>query len=217
MLTIGLLAAIIQARETKTGQVIDAAITDGSALMTSLLYGLQQAGLWTNQRQDNFLDGGAHWYDCYECADQHYISIGALEPAFYNELLKRCDLAGDADYADQFAKQRWPELREKMAAMFRTRSRDEWCELLEGSDACFAPVLNFAEAPDHPHNRDRQTFVERDGVVQPAPAPRFSATPAEIGDAPPEPGQHTLEVLRGIGLNEPDIEALRADGVVADA
>ena len=217
MLTIGLLAAIIQARETKTGQVIDAAITDGSALMTSLLYGVHQAGLWTNQRQDNFLDGGAHWYDCYECADQHYISIGALEPAFYNELLKRCDLAGDADYADQFAKQRWPELREKMAAMFRTRSRDEWCELLEGSDACFAPVLNFAEAPDHPHNRERQTFVERDGVVQPAPAPRFSATPAEIGDAPPMPGQHTLEVLRGIGLNEPDIEALRADGVVADA
>ena len=214
MLAIGLLAALVRARETKTGQVIDAAITDGSALMTSLLYGVQQAGLWTNQRQDNFLDGGAHWYNCYECADQRYISIGALEPAFYEELLQRCGLDGDPDYAEQFAKQRWPELREKMAALFRTRNQESWCELLEGSDACFAPVLNFAEAPEHPHNRQRQTFVERDGVVQPAPAPRFSVTPGEIGAAPPEAGQHTEEILRGIGLNEAEIEALRKEGVV---
>ena len=214
MLAIGLLAALVRARETKTGQVIDAAITDGSALMTSLLYGVQQAGLWTNQRQDNFLDGGAHWYNCYECADQRYISIGALEPAFYKELLQRCGLDGDPDYAEQFAKQRWPELREKMAALFRTRNQEAWCELLEGSDACFAPVLNFAEAPEHPHNRQRQTFVERDGVVQPAPAPRFSVTPGEIGAAPPEAGQHTEEILRGIGLNEAEIEALRKEGVV---
>lgn len=214
LLAMGILAGIINARATGKGQVIDSAITDGSALMTSLLYGLQQAGIWTDLRQDNFLDSGSHWYDCYQCADDEFISIGALEPAFYNELLQRCGLADDADFAAQFDKSRWPPLKEKMQLLFRSKTQAEWCDLLEGTDVCFAPVLSFAAAADHPHNKARGTFVDIDGVTQPAPAPRFAETPSEIQGPPPEVGQQTEAILRAAGFAKNEIELLVDAGVV---
>src|SRR5690606_9236882 len=166
MLAVGLLAALLHARETGQGQVIDAAICDGTALLTVLLYGLQQQGMWIDRRQANFLDGGAHWYDCYECADGNYVSVGALEPAFYRELVERCGLADDPLFEAQFDPSQWPEQKARFQALFRTRTRDEWCALLEGTDACFAPVLNLSEAPAHPHNAARGTFVEVEDVTQ---------------------------------------------------
>ena len=214
LLAVGLLAALLDARQSGEGQVIDAAISDGSALMTALLVGLQQQGIWVDRRQSNFLDGGAHWYDCYECADGEYISVGALEPRFYRQLLDRCGVGNDPDFAQQFDATRWPSQKEKMAKLFMGRSRDEWREILEGTDACFAPVLSLCEAPRHPHNRARQTFVEVDDVTQPAPAPRFSRTPGAISGTPPANGEHTLSVLSGAGFSEQDISRLRAQDVI---
>ena len=214
LLAMGILAGIINAKSTGKGQVVDAAVTDGSALMTSLLYGLQEAGIWSNQRQDNFLDGAAHWYDCYECADGKHISIGSLEPAFYNELLTRCGLAEDADFSAQFDKARWPQLKKKMTALFLGKTQTEWCELLEGTDVCFAPVLSFADAAEHPHNKARATFVINNDVVQPAPAPRFGETPGEIAGPPPDAGQHTNEILKSAGFDDEKIESLRNAGVI---
>ncbi len=209
LLAMGILAGIISARSTGKGQVIDSAITDGSALMTALLYGLQEAGIWTNQRQDNFLDGGSHWYDCYRCADGEHISIGALEPAFYSELMVRCGLADAPEFKGQFEKSRWPELKEKMTALFLTKTQAEWCGLLEGTDVCFAPVLSFADAAKHPHNKARGSFITCDGVTQPAPAPRFAATPSAVKSPPPEAGQHTGEILSEAGYDAEMILSLR--------
>ena len=214
VLAVGLLAALLEARQSGEGQVIDAAISDGSALMTALLLSLQQQGIWVDRRQSNFLDGGAHWYDCYECADGEYISVGALEPRFYQQLLDKCCVADDPDFATQFDAARWPAQKEKMAQLFRGRKRDEWCQILEGTDACFAPVLSLGEAPRHPHNRARHTFVEIDDVTQPAPAPRFSRTPGAISGKPPASGEHTLSVLTGAGFSEQDISRLRAQDVI---
>ena len=214
LLAVGLLAALLAARQSGEGQVIDAAISDGAALMTALLFGLQRQGVWVDQRQANFLDGGSHWYDCYECADGSYIAVGALEPRFYRELIQRCGLGGDPGFAAQFDTSQWPEQKKKMAELFRSRKRDEWRELLEGSDACFAPVLNLSEAPQHPHNIARKTFVDVDDVIQPAPAPRFSRTPASISGRPPATGEHSLSVLAGAGFSEQEIARLRAQDVI---
>jgi alpha-methylacyl-CoA racemase len=214
MAAIGVLAGILNARQTGSGQVIDAAITDGSALMTSLLYGLHQAGLWSDRRQDNFLDSAAPWYDCYECADGKYISVGALEPAFYRELLDRCGLTDEYSSQGQFDKSSWAAMRIRMARLFRSRTQNEWCELLEGTEACFAPVLSFSEAAQHPHNKARGTFIERDGVTQPAPAPRFSMTPGTIGGKPPVAGENTDQVLRTFGYDESEIDRLRETGII---
>jgi alpha-methylacyl-CoA racemase len=214
VLAVGVLAALLAARQSGEGQVIDAAISDGSALMTALLLGLQQQGLWVDRRQSNFLDGGAHWYDCYECADGEYVSVGALEPRFYQQLLDNCGLGNDPDFAAQFDAARWPAQKEKMAKLFGGRKRDEWREILEGTDACFAPVLSLGEAPRHPHNRARNTFVDVDDVTQPAPAPRFSRTPGAISGKPPTNGEHTLSVLIGAGFSEQDISRLRAQDVI---
>lgn len=213
-LTVGLLAALLEARQSGEGQVIDAAVSDGTALMTSLLFGLQQQGFWTDQRQANMLDGGSHWYDCYECADGKYISIGALEPAFYRRLLERCGLSGDAEFSSQFEPSKWPSLKERMTELFKTRKRDEWCEMLEGSDACFAPVLNMSEAPRHPHNVARSTFIEVDGITQAAPAPRFSRTPGRIHGTAPASGEHSGSVLHAAGFSEQEIAGLRAQEVI---
>ena len=214
MLAIGMLAAMLNAQSTGKGQVVDAAVTDGSALATSLVYALFQGGRWSQSRESNLLDGGSHWYDCYECADGHYVSVGALEPEFYALLLEKLGLDDDPDFAAQYDPQRWPELKRRFAETFKTRTRDEWCDLLEGSDACFAPVLDFAEAPDHPHNRGRNTFTTVDGVQQPAPAPRFSETVSEIASPPPESGQHTDDVLADTGYATGDIVTLRGQGVI---
>jgi alpha-methylacyl-CoA racemase len=214
MLAVGLLAALLEARRSGEGQVIDAAISDGSALMTALLLGLQQQGVWADQRQGNFLDGGSHWYDCYECADGGYVSVGALEPVFYRQLVERCGLGDDEALASQFDPERWPHQKQKMAELFRSRKREVWRELLEGTDACFAPVLNLSEAPEHPHNRARNTFTKLGGIVQPSPAPRFSRTPSSIAGKPPVNGEHTVSILDGAGFSTHEVAALRAQGVI---
>jgi alpha-methylacyl-CoA racemase len=213
-MAVGLLAAILNARATGRGQVIDAAITDGCALMSTLVQGLRAQHLWADRRQANALDGGAHWYDCYQCADGEWISVGSLEPQFYQLLIAKCGLAGEGLEAAQFDVARWPELKLRMAGLFRTRTRAEWCGLLEGTDVCFAPVLNFAEAAEHPHNRARGTYVDVGGVSQPAPAPRFSDTSAEVRSPPAEVGADTGRLLVEAGYSAAEVEALRSSGTV---
>ncbi len=214
LLTVGMLAAMLNVQETGKGQVVDAAMADGSALATTLLYALFKCGQWTPNRQDNFLDGAAYWYDTYECADGKFVSIGAIEPNFHDLLLQKLGLQEDPDFAKQYEKQQWPELKRRFAAVFRQKSRDEWCALLEGTDVCFAPVLDFDEAPRHPHNKARGTFTEVAGVTQPAPAPRFSKTESRIASPPPLAGQHTESILFAAGYSDDDLAALRESGAV---
>ena len=214
LLAIGMLAAMMNAQETGKGQVVDAAMIDGSALSTTLLYALFQSGNWTLNRQDNFLDGAAYWYDTYECADGKYVSIGSIEPEFHALLLEKLGLEDDPDFAQQYKKDRWSELKARFVDIFKTKTRDEWSARLEGSDVCFAPVLDFAEAPRHPHNRARGVFTKVAGVTQPAPAPRFSETPSEIGSAPPESGEHTAEILAAAGYSEQELGRLRAMNII---
>ena len=213
-MALGLVSGILRARETGEGQVIDGAITDGCAVMSMLVQGLRSQRLWIDRRQSNALDGGAHWYDCYQCADGEWISVGALEPQFYQLLLQKCGLTGQGFEQAQFDFANWPALKEKFAAVFRQRTRAEWCELLEGTDVCFAPVLNFAEAQQHPHNRARNAYIEVGGVTQPAPAPRFSATPGEVRSPPAGIGGDTNALLESAGYSADEIAALSAAGVV---
>ncbi len=214
LLAVGMLAAMLSVQETGKGQVVDAAMTDGSALSTTLLYALFQSGNWTPNRQDNFLDGASHWYDTYECADGKYVSIGSIEPEFYALLLQKLGLQDDPHFSRQYDKTCWPELKHRFVEIFRTKSRDEWCVLLEGSDVCFAPVLDFSEAPEHPHNTARGVFTKVDGVTQPAPAPRFSETPSNIASAAPVSGQHTTDVLAAEGYSTGELATLREQGVI---
>jgi alpha-methylacyl-CoA racemase len=214
MLAVGMLAAIIQAQSSGKGQVVDAAVIDGSALTTALVYGLFKAGHWGRDRESNLLDGGSHFYDCYECEDGKFISVGALEPQFYAVLVEKLGLDDDPDFDDQYDRKSWPAQKEKLAAEFKTRSRRQWCDLLEGSDACFAPVLDFDEAPQHVHNRQRGVFTSVGGVTQPAPAPRFSETETEVSSAPPTPGQHTEEILDMAGVSAEERIELREQKVI---
>ncbi|GAA0753274.1 CoA transferase [Ideonella azotifigens] len=188
LLAVGLLAALNEAQRSGRGQVVDAAMTDGAALLSAFMYSYTARGEWSNQRGSNMLDGGAPFYDSYACADGKFVAIGAIEPQFYAELRQRCGMT-DVVFDAQLDVAQWPAQKAQMAALFATRTRDEWCALLEGTDACFAPVLDWDEAPQHRHNQARQTFVDLDGLTQPAPAPRFSRTPSR----PPEaPGETTL-------------------------
>lgn len=189
----GILAALINARSTGRGQVIDAAMTDCTSYLGSLFHGLQSAGRWQDMRESNLLDGGAHFYANYECADGKFISIGAIEPKFYTLMLDKIGATRAFTY-DQMDATHWPEMRMALRDIFLTRTRDEWCLLLEGSDVCFAPVLTFAEAAAHPHHIARQTFVTSGGVKQVAPAPRFSGTPAAI-QWPPSHREWTAEEI----------------------
>jgi alpha-methylacyl-CoA racemase len=197
MLAFGVLAASFEARRSGQGQVVDAAMTDGASLLSAMMYGFRSAGRWTSGRQENMLDGGAHFYGTYACADGKYVAIGPIEPQFYALLLDLCGIDDTELRTLQNDRARWPEFRARLAAVFQTRTRDAWCALLEGTDACFAPVLDWDEAPRHPHNQARDTFVEIDGVVQPAAAPRLSRTPGAAGPvvkADPE------SILRAWGL-----------------
>ena len=214
LLTVGMLAGMLSAQATGKGQVVDAAICDGSAAATTLLYALYQNGQWTSQRQDNLLDGASHWYDTYETADGKYVSIGAIEPQFYARLLETLGLAQDPDFERQYDRQSWPALKRRFTRIFKSKTRAEWCELMEGTDICFAPVLDFDEAPRHPHNVARGAFTSVEGVTQPAPAPRFSATPSEIASGPPAVGQHTDAVLGELGCSAEQITALRERGTI---
>ena len=200
-LAIGLLAALLEAARSGRGQVVDAAMVDGAASLMTLFYGLHAGGLWRDERASNLLDGGAPFYRAYRTADNEYVIVCAIERRFFRTLLERLGI-DDVDAGDQHDRARWPRQIERFEAVFATRTRDEWCELLEDTDACFAPVLSLSEAPQHAHNRARNTFVEIDGVLQPAPAPRFSRTPSRA-----EPARTDVDVgeaLRAWGLDEPD-------------
>ena len=216
LLALGVVAALYEAQRSGQGQVVDAAITDGAAVLMAAQYGLKAKGFWQDQRESNFLDGSAHFYGNYQCADGRYLSIGPIEPQFYRLLLEKCGIT-DPHFAQQWERAEWPALKDKLAALFRRKSRDEWCEVLEGSDACVAPVLSMAEAPAHPHNRARGIFVEQDGTVQPAPAPRFDRTPRELPPAAPAIGRDSLDILRALGRSGAEIDALVAVGVVHGA
>ncbi|GAA4336158.1 CaiB/BaiF CoA-transferase family protein [Pigmentiphaga soli] len=212
-LALGVLAAILEARQSGRGQVVDAAIVDGAASLMTSLYGLFAAGIASTERGTNNNDSGAYFYDCYQCADGLWVSVAALEGRFFAELLRRLEIDPDA-VGVQRDRANWPKARALFAERFRTRTRAEWCARFEGADACFAPVLSMAEAPQHPHNRARGAFLDVDGVVQPAPAPRFSRTPAAVPEppAPITPG-NTAAALRG-WIDAGEVEALRAAGTL---
>lgn len=213
LLALGMVAGMLEAQRSGRGQVVDAAMTEGAALLATAVYGLQSAGWW-GERGTNIFDGGAHFYGVYECADGRYLSVGPMEPQFYAELLRLLALE-PTELPPQYDRARWPEARERLAEVFAGRSRDEWCAIFSGSDACVAPVLGFDEAPRHPHNAARGSFVDVDGVTQPAPAPRFSRTPSAVVCPPPDPGADTDDVLRDLGFSESEIAAQRAAGAVA--
>ena len=206
-LAFGLLAGVIHARASGQGQVIDCAMTDGAASLMAMFYGFKAAGVWSDGRRANLLDGGAHFYDTYQCADGGWISIGSIEPQFYALLLEKTGI-NDPDFKAQMDRDAWPSLREKLATVIAAKTRDEWCEIMDATDVCFAPVLDLDEAPKHPHNVARQTFVEVAGVIQPAPAPRFSATPGKIAGPPPAIGAHNREALGDWGFSAGEIDDL---------
>jgi alpha-methylacyl-CoA racemase len=212
-LVVGVLAAVWEAARSGRGQVVDAAIVDGTAHLSAIMHGFVSLGLWRTERGTNLLDTGAPFYDVYETSDGEYMAVGAIEPQFFAVLV---ELLGIAERVpEQNDRERWPELRELIASTFRTRTRQEWTEVFAGSDACVAPVLSAREAPEHPHLAARGTLVERDGLTQPAPAPRFSRTAAELGLPPCAPGAHTLEALKAWGFE--DADALAAAGAVVQA
>ncbi|MFG1954517.1 CaiB/BaiF CoA transferase family protein [Micromonospora sp. NPDC048830] len=216
MLALGVVSALYAVAGGARGQVVDAAIVDGVAVLSTMIHALRRTGMWQDPRGVNLLDGGAPFYDTYECADGRHLAVGALEPRFYDELVRRTGFPLPGDEApDRNDPANWPALREAWGRLFRTRTRDEWTTLLGSSDACVAPVLDWAEAPRHPHLAARGVFVEHAGATQPAPAPRFSGTPTALRRPPPHAGEHTAEVLAEAGLTADRIAALRAEGSVA--
>ena len=214
LLALGLVAALLETKGSKKGQVVDAAMTDGSALLMTMIYSMQSSGMWKTTMGSNLLDGGSHFYDTYECKDGKFISIGSIEPQFYALLCQIAQL-DEKVFAKQMSRDLWPEQKEEIKKIFLKKTRDEWCELMEGTDVCFAPVLDMSEAPQHPHNKERKTFIDLEGVTQPAPAPRFSRTEPEVVSSPSIVGEHTNEVLSSIGLSEADISSLKTSGAVA--
>ncbi|MYG53196.1 MAG: CoA transferase [Rhodospirillaceae bacterium] len=212
-LLVGVLAALLEARQSGKGQVVDAAMVDGAASLMTTFFGLKAAGLWSNERGANLLDGGAHFYSVYETRDGKYVSIGSIEAKFYAELLEKTGL-DPAGLPPQMKPESWPVIKEKLAEIFRTKTRDEWCAIMEGSDICFAPILDLDEAPEHPHMKARGTFAEIDGVVQPAPAPRFSRTPGAVRRPPSPSGADTDEALVAWGFAAGEIADLRAKNAV---
>jgi alpha-methylacyl-CoA racemase len=213
LLAFGMVCGILEARSSGRGQVIDAAMIDGAAVLTTMVYAFRSIGTWVDERGTNILDTGAHFYDVYECADGEYISLGSIESQFYAEMCTKLGIP--ADEMPQHDKSRWPELKDRVASVVRTKTRDEWCAVMDGSDVCFAPVLSMAETHEHPHNKHREVFTEVAGVIQPAPAPRFSRTPGAISRPPSQPGQHTDEVLAAWGFDGDEIAKLRAAGSIA--
>jgi alpha-methylacyl-CoA racemase len=218
LLAVGVLAALVERQRSGLGQVVDAAMVDGSALLSTFIYGLRARGAWRDERGVNLLDGGAPFYDTYATSDGKYVAVGALEPQFYAALLKGLGLEG-AELPAQLDPSGWPVLREKFAAIFASRTRDDWTAVFDGTDACVAPVLSPAEAAQHPHNAARGVFTEVGGLTQPAPAPRFSRTAPDQPTPPARPGADTDTVLgvgeSGLGLGQEEIASLRTRGVVA--
>ena len=221
LLAFGVVCALLEARTSGRGQVVDAAMVDGSAALMSMMWGFKAMGIWNDERGTNLLDTAAHFYDTYECADGQFVSIGAIEPQFYAELLTHTGLAEvyaakGEELPHQMDRARWPEMKERLSEIFLTKTRDEWSSIMEGTDICFAPVLTMDEAAQHPHNVERRTFIEVAGITQPAPAPRFDRTPPAVQRPPAHTGQHTDEILADwLGADEERIAAMRADGTVA--
>ena len=214
LLAFGVVCGVLEARGSGQGQVVDAAMVDGAAILMSMIWGLRHLGAFDeNHRGQNVLDTGAPFYDSYECADGAFIALGSLEPQFYAELLAKTGLAGE-DLPAQMDREGWDRLRVRFTELFKTKTRDQWRTLLEDSDACFAPVLTMSEAAVHPHIQARGTIVEYAGVLQPAPAPRFSRTPPELRSPPARPGEHTDEALADWGFTPDELVALRAAGAI---
>jgi len=214
LLALGLVSALLESKQSGKGQVVDAAMTDGSALLMTMIYTMQSSGFWKDSMGSNMLDGGAHFYDTYECSDGKFISLGSIEPQFYKLL---CDLAGFDNNlsSDQMSRDSWPEKKKAVKEIILTKTREEWCQIMEGTDVCFAPVLSMEEAPNHPHNKARKTFIELEGATQPAPAPRFSRTNPEVQSSPSLVGEHTNEILQSLNLGADEIEKLKTSGSVA--
>ena len=214
LLAYGMVCGLLSATRTGAGQVIDAAMVDGAATLMAMFFTMTEIGVWNEERGTNMLDTGAPFYDVYECSDGEYVSIGSIEPQFYAELMARSGL-GEIDLPGQNSRSDWPGMKDQVAAVFKQKTRDEWCELMEHSDVCFAPVLSLSEAPQHPHNVERETFTRVNGVIQPSPSPRFSGTEAKLSRPPAHAGQHTDELLADIGLSEEAVAALRDSGAIA--
>ncbi len=214
LLAYGVVCALVERDRSGRGQVVDAAMVDGAAALMTIFHGAAQSGWWNPERGTNMLDTGAHFYDVYETRDGKYISIGSIEPKFYAELLEKTGLAAE-DLPNQMDRSHWPALKRKMAAIFKQKTRDQWCQIMEGSDVCFAPVLSMSECQEHPHIRARGTFVEVAGAPQPAPAPRFSRSKTQISRPPPHAGQHTEEALADWGFGAVEIAKLRESKAIA--
>ena len=210
LLGFGVACALLEAKRSGKGQVVDAAMIDGTALLAAMFSGFLAAGTWSETRGDNILDTGAPWYDVYETKDGKYVSIGSIEGRFYEELLSRLELKSLPDQNDRA---RWPEMKQVFSKTFRTKTRDEWCRVFEGSDACFAPVLSWSEARAHPQSVARKSYLSVGGVPQPAPAPRFSRTPGEVRREPPERGEGGLQALQDWGFGAKDIDGLKSQGL----
>ncbi len=212
-LAMGMCAALFEAARSGKGQVIDCAMTDGATSLMAMFFGFTAAGMWSENHGTNMLDGGAHFYDTYETKDGKWISIGSIEPQFYAILREKAGLTEEI-WNHQMDRDKWPEMKEKIAAVFRTKTRDEWCAIMEGTDICFAPVLSLREAKDHQHNKDRQTIVEIDCVAHTNVAQRFSRTPSKIQGVAPQIGEHTDEALRDWGFSDAEIAALQKAGAI---
>ena len=213
-LAFGIVSALLEAAKSGKGQVVDVSMVEGSAYLMAGIYGLHASGRWNAERGTNFLDTGAHYYNTYETSDGKYVSVGAIEPKFYEQLLERTGLAGE-ELPEQNDRDAWPDMCGRMAEIFKSRTRDEWCEVMQGFEVCFAPVLAMNEVLGDPQNAARGSFLELDGVLQPAPAPKFSRTIPEVRGRPPHSGEHTEEALAAWGIPEEDIATLREAGVVA--
>ena len=216
LLAYGVVCALLEAQRSGAGQVVDAAMVDGSAILMSMFWGFKNIGLHDeNARGTNMLDSGAHFYDVYKCSDGKFVSIGSIEPQFYAQLLQLTGLAGDAEFANQQDRTMWPKLKQRLTEVFATKTQAEWCKIMEGTDVCFAPVLTMSEAAKHPHNVARKTFIEIAGTTQPAPAPRFSRTVASLPTAPVGAGANTREVLQSWGIQ--NVDELITRGVVKES
>jgi alpha-methylacyl-CoA racemase len=214
VLAFGIVCGLLEAKNSGKGQVVDTAMVDGAAILMSMFYTMQSVGAWNPERGTNLLDTGAHFYDTYETSDGGYISIGSIEPQFYALLIEKAGLDAE-EFSAQMDRSRWPDYKQKISDVFRSRTRDQWCEIMEGSDVCFAPVLSLTEAAEHPHNQHRGTFAELDGVLQPAPAPRFSRTSPELTHSSRHPGEDTIEVLKAAGILESAISEMLHSGAIA--
>lgn len=212
-LAFGLMCAIHEAGQSGKGQVVDVSMVEGSAALMHMMYSFKAMGAWEDKRGVNMLDTGAHYYDTYETSDGKYVSIGSIEPQFYALLIELAGLDKE-EFAPQNDRAQWPALKEKLAAVMKSKTRDEWCAIMEGTDVCFAPILSMTEAPDHPHNKARNSFLEIDGVVQPAPAPKFSRTEPAVRSSAGAAGSDTDEVLASIGYSAADIKRLREAGAL---